>query len=103
MAALDAFYRRHQGDGLDMIGVSPDRPRDRGDVGKIMPSFSYPAAMLGEATVNGFGRPGSIPVTYVIAPDATLRAKFSPDQTGVSEQQLDAAVLPLLSQVPHGK
>ncbi|HXY98433.1 MAG TPA: TlpA disulfide reductase family protein [Stellaceae bacterium] len=103
MPALDAFYRRHHDEGLEMIGVSADRPRDRSDVVKVMQAFSYPAAMLGDATANGFGRPGSIPLTYVIAADGTVRATFSPGEHGVTEQELDAAVLPLLSQVPHAK
>ena len=32
MPALDAFYRRYHGNGLEMIGVSADRPHDRSDV-----------------------------------------------------------------------
>ncbi len=103
MPALDAFYRRHHGEGLEMIGVSTDRPRDRDDVVKAMRAFSYPAAMLGDATVNGFGRPGAIPVTYVIAADGVVRAQFTPDATGVTEQALDQAVLPLLSHVAKEK
>lgn len=103
MPALNAFYRQHHGQGLELIGISADRPRDRGDVVKTMQSLAYPAAMLGDAEVNGFGRPGAIPVTYVIDANGVVRGKFSPDQTAVTAQQLDAAVLPLLSQVPHGK
>lgn len=86
-----------------MIGISADRPRDRGDVVKVMQAFSYPAAMLGDATANGFGRPGAIPVTYVIDADGMVRAKLSPDATGVTEKALDDTVLPLLSHAPAGR
>jgi cytochrome c biogenesis protein CcmG, thiol:disulfide interchange protein DsbE len=103
MPALNAFYQQHHGQGLEMIGISADLPRNRSDVVKVMKEFSYPAAMLGDADVNGFGRPESIPVTYVIAADGVVRAKFSPDETGVTEQQLDKTVLPLLSHEPGGK
>jgi cytochrome c biogenesis protein CcmG, thiol:disulfide interchange protein DsbE len=103
MPALNAFYQQHHAQGLEMIGISADLPRERSNVVKVMKAFSYPAAMLGDADVNGFGRPESIPVTYVIAADGVVRAKFSPDETGVTEQQLDKTVLPLLSHEPGGK
>src|ERR1700752_4185863 len=51
MPVLDALYRRYHVQGLEMIGLSADRPRDRSDVQKVMQSFSYPAAMLDDAKV----------------------------------------------------
>ncbi len=102
MPALDAFYRQHHNQGLEMIGISADRPRDRGDVVKMMRAFSYPAAMLGDAKVNGFGAPEALPVTYVIDRAGIVRAKFRADQMAVTEQSLAAAVLPLLSQKTSG-
>jgi hypothetical protein len=59
MPVLDAFYRRYHGQGLEMIGLSADRPHDRSDVSKVMQSFSYPAAMLDDAKVNDFGTPSA--------------------------------------------
>lgn len=103
MPALNAFYQQHHGQGLEMIGISADLPRERSDVVKVMKAFSYPAAMLADADVNGFGRPESIPVTYVVDANGVVRARFSPDETGVTEQQLDKTVLPLLSHEPGGK
>jgi len=102
MPALDAFYRQHRDQGLEMIGISADRPRDRGDVVKTMGAFSYPAAMLRDAQVNGFGAPAALPVTYVVDRTGVIRAKFTADQTAVTEQRLAAAVLPLLAQKPSG-
>ena len=98
MPALDAFYRRYRAQGLEMIGLSADRPRDRSDVSKVMQSFSYPAAMLDDATVNDFGTPHELPMTVVVDRDGTVRAKLTPDQTPVTEKSLSAAVLPLLPQ-----
>jgi cytochrome c biogenesis protein CcmG, thiol:disulfide interchange protein DsbE len=96
MPALDAFYRQYHAQGLDMIGISADRPRDRSDVVKVMQGYAYPATMLRDATVNGFGTPEALPETFVIDQTGVVRAKFRPDQLGVTEQSLDAAVLPLL-------
>jgi len=102
MPALDAFYRQYRGQGLDMIGISADRPRDRSDVVKMMQAFAYPAAMLGDAKVNGFGAPEALPVTYVIDQAGIVRAKFRPDQMAVTQQSLAAAVLPLLAHKAAG-
>jgi cytochrome c biogenesis protein CcmG/thiol:disulfide interchange protein DsbE len=96
MPALDAFYHRYHGQGLEMIGVSADRPHDRSDVSKVMQSYSYPAAMLDDAKVNDFGTPDTLPMTVVVDGNGVVRAKLTPDQTPVTEKSLSDAVLPLL-------
>ncbi len=97
MPILDKFNRDHHAQGLEMIAVSADRPRDRGDVEKVMQAYAYPAAMLRDAKENGFGAPQALPITYVIDAGGVVRAQFRPDETGVTAQQLDSVVLPLLS------
>jgi len=79
-----------------MIGLSADRPHDRSDVIKVMQSFGYPAAMLDDAKVNGFGEPSALPTTYVIDAKGIVRARLSPEEKAVTEQSLAAIVLPLL-------
>jgi cytochrome c biogenesis protein CcmG, thiol:disulfide interchange protein DsbE len=96
MPALDAFYRRYHSQGLEMIGLSADRPHDRSEVAKVMQSYSYPAAMLDDAKSDGFSDPSALPVTYVVDAQGVVRAKFTPDEKPVTEQSLAVAVLPLL-------
>jgi cytochrome c biogenesis protein CcmG, thiol:disulfide interchange protein DsbE len=103
MPALDAFYRRYHDHGLELIGLSADRPHDRSDVIKVMQSFSYPAAMLDDAKSDGFGDPSVLPVTYVVDSQGVIRAKFTPDEKPVTEQSLAAAVVPLLPQRTSAK
>jgi thiol-disulfide isomerase/thioredoxin len=104
MPVLDAFYKRYHAQGLEMIGLSADRPHDRSDVTKVMQSFSYPAAMLDDAKRNDFGTPSALPMTIVIDGHGIIRAQLTPDQRAVTEKSLSAAVLPLLQQksAPHG-
>ena len=97
MPVLDAFYRRYHSQGLEMIGLSADRPHDRSDVEKVMQSFSYPAAMLGDAKVNDFGAPSALPVTFVIDGNGIVRAKLISDEKPVTEKSLGDAILSLLS------
>jgi cytochrome c biogenesis protein CcmG, thiol:disulfide interchange protein DsbE len=103
MPVLDAFYRRYHGQGLEMIGLSADRPHDRADVSKAMQSFSYPAAMLDDAKVNDFGAPSALPVTFVIDGNGIVRAKLTPDEKPVTEKSLGDAVIPLLPGKPAAR
>jgi hypothetical protein len=96
MPTLDAFYRRYHAQGLEMIGLSADRPHDRSEVVKVMQSFSYPAAMLEDANSDGFGDPSDLPVTYVVDKNGIVRAKFTPDKNPLTEQSLVLSVVPLL-------
>ena len=97
MPALEAVYQRHRTGGLELIGLSVDDEHDLNDVKKVMSRFSYPAAMLSAAQVNGFGMPAAVPLTYVIDGTGVIRARLIAGGTaGVSEQMLEKTVLPLL-------
>jgi cytochrome c biogenesis protein CcmG, thiol:disulfide interchange protein DsbE len=98
MPALDAFYRQYHAKGVELIGLSADRPHDRKDVESVAKSLSYPVAMLQDAKDNGFGEPASLPETFVVDGKGVVRAKFLPDAGDVTVESLSAAVLPLLSQ-----
>ncbi len=101
MPALDAFYRRYHSQGLEMIGVSADRPHDRSDVSKVMQAFSYPAAMLDDAGSNGFGTLSVLPETFIVDRDGIVRARLTPDETQLTEKSLAQVVLPLLPAKPE--
>jgi cytochrome c biogenesis protein CcmG, thiol:disulfide interchange protein DsbE len=96
MPVLDTFYRQHHAQGLEIIAVSADRPRDRDDVVNVMKAFSYSATMLKDAKENGFGAPRDLPITYVIDRGGVLRAVLTPDKTEITPKSLDDIVLPLL-------
>jgi len=96
MPALDAFYKQYHPKGVEMIGVSTDRPHDRKDVESTAQSLSYPVAMLEDAGDNGFGDPNSIPETFVVDTKGVVRAKFEADDNGITAATLAAAVQPLI-------
>jgi len=100
MPVLDAFYRRYHSQGLEMIGLSTDRARDRDAVVALAQGLSYPAAMMHAARPNGFGTPDLLPVTYVVDRSGVVQARFRPDDAGVTEDRLAAVVLPLLAEAP---
>jgi len=99
MPILDAFYRRQHDRGVEVLGLSMDRSRDREAVKKVMRSVSFPVALAADASVNGFGTVRALPVTYVVDAVGTVRVRLSPD-TPLTEKRLEDAVLPLLSGEP---
>src|SRR5215470_18051472 len=100
MPQLDAFYRRHHAQGLELLGLSVDEPQDRATVAHIMKGFSYPAAMAVAAKVNDFGAPVAVPMTWIIDAKGVVRARLIAGST-VTRHSLAQTVLPLLPQ-PQG-
>lgn len=96
MPILNAFYRRYHDQGVEVLALSDDRPRDMSDVRKVMQQFSFPAALLADAEQSDFGRPRLVPMTYVFDKNGILRARLWPGGTQVTEQNLEAAIKPLL-------
>ncbi len=92
MPMLDAYVLAHRDEGLQLVGLSADRHRDLGEVRKAMQGLHYPAALLADAKTNGFGSPRTLPVTYVIGPDGTIKAILVPTDTPLTAARLDAAV-----------
>ena len=102
MPVLDTVYQRYRGQGLEMLGLSADRPHDRDAAIKMAQAASYPEAMLSDARTNDFGQPSALPLTLVIDRGGTVRFKFSGDEP-VTEAQLSAAIAPLLAEHPENK
>jgi cytochrome c biogenesis protein CcmG, thiol:disulfide interchange protein DsbE len=92
MPLLDSFYRRYHAQGLEMIGISADRPQDFARMRTMSGALSYPTSTIDRISDNGFGPPEGFPLTYVIDRDGVVRDKF----IDVREQLLRDVVLPLL-------
>ncbi|HTO88617.1 MAG TPA: TlpA disulfide reductase family protein [Thermoanaerobaculia bacterium] len=94
---LDAFYRGHRDRGVELLGLSMDRGRDRDAVKKVQSSVSYPIALAADAKTNGFGSWRVLPVTYVVDATGIVRALILPEKTSLTDRRLEELVLPLLS------
>jgi peroxiredoxin len=90
---LSAFYRRYHDHGLEVIGISIDRPDDLAKVRRQMNAIAYPVAVLKDISVNGLGKPEGVPVTYVIDRNGVVRDKF----IEIRDELLNGVVVPLLS------
>jgi len=94
MPRLSAFYRRYHGQGLEMIGISIDFPRDFEKARKTAQAVAYPTALSKAISEDGFGTPKGVPITWVIDADGKVRDRF----IEVRDELLNGIVVPLL---PH--
>ncbi|HTR03620.1 MAG TPA: TlpA disulfide reductase family protein [Thermoanaerobaculia bacterium] len=92
---LEEFYKAQHDNGLEIVGISLNRSRERDAVRKAVQSVTYPVAIAAEASSNGFGVVRLLPVTYVIDREGIVRARLAP-ATPVTMQRLEETVAPLL-------
>jgi cytochrome c biogenesis protein CcmG/thiol:disulfide interchange protein DsbE len=92
MPLLNGFFQRHRDDGLEIIGISVDRPKDFDKMRRMSRSLAYPTTTTERVSDDGFGAPEGFPLTYVIDRDGIVRDKF----IDVRDQLLRDVVLPLL-------
>jgi len=101
MPVLDAFFKKHNGEGLQMIGLSVDSPAALAKVKQVSATVSYPIAVARDAQTNGFAAPNALPVTYIIDSKGAVKAVLMPeDDRGVDEAKLAHIVEPLLQTGP---
>jgi cytochrome c biogenesis protein CcmG, thiol:disulfide interchange protein DsbE len=94
MPKLDAFYRRYRAQGLEVIAISIDFPRDADKARKMARTFAYPAALAQAISDNGFGEQKAVPFTWVIDADGKIRDMM----IEVRDELLNRIVVPLLPQ-----
>ena len=101
MPMLDAFYKKHRGEGLDIIGLSVDSPSALPKVKQVAATVSYPMAVARDAQANGFPAPNALPMTYVIDGKGEVKAVLMPeDDKGLDEAKLAKIVEPLMKAWP---
>jgi len=93
---MDAYYRRHRDEGLQLVAISVDDPKDEATVRDVMREFAFPAAMVRDANIKGYGRIWRVPLTFVIDRKGILRKDDWYGKPGFDEPLLEATVTPLL-------
>ena len=96
MPALDAYYRRHRSEGLEMVAISMDNPGDEAKARDLMRAFSFPAAFGREVNINGYGRISSLPLTFIIDRHGVLRKDGRYGNPVLNTAILERTVTPLL-------
>jgi cytochrome c biogenesis protein CcmG, thiol:disulfide interchange protein DsbE len=96
MPAIDAYYRKHRGEGLQIIAISMDEAKDEAKVREVMRAFAFPAGMFHDSNVKGYGRIWRIPLTFVIDRRGVLRQDSWYGDPGIDLPLLEKTVTPLL-------
>ncbi len=96
MPAIDAYYRKHHAEGLDVLAVSMDDPGSEEKVRNVMRAFAFPAALGPQSDFKGYQRIWRLPLTFVVGRDGTLAKKDWYGDPGIDEALLESTVTPLL-------
>jgi thiol-disulfide isomerase/thioredoxin len=96
MPSLDAYYRAHRAEGLEVVGVSQDKERDRAKVKSVMSAFAYPAGLDLDARADGFGPINALPATFILDRHGVVRAVMNLDGKPLNAETLDPVIRPLL-------
>jgi len=96
MPALDAYYRAHRAEGLELIAISLEGPGDLAKVKQAMKDFSFSAALAASAQTEGYGRLSRLPITFVIDRRGVLRFDGLKLAKAMDLPTLERVVTPLL-------
>ena len=96
MPALETYYQKHRTEGLELVAISMDEPKDEAKVREVMRSFTFSAALARDAQFKGYGRVWRLPLTFVIDRHGVLRKDGWYGNPGIDVPQLEAVVTPLL-------
>lgn len=96
MPALEAYYRAHRAEGLEVIAISIEDPDDLAKVKNVVRNYSFPVALAAGGQIEGYGRLSRVPVTFVIDRDGVLRFDGFKFKKVLSLTTLEQVVTPLL-------
>jgi len=98
MPALDAYYKKHKAEGLEVVAISMDQAADDNKVQEVVRAFSFRAGLGREAGFRGYGRIWRIPLTFVIDRSGILKKDGWYGNPGIDLHLLESVVTPLLVQ-----
>jgi len=96
MPILQSYLDKHKAEGLEIVAISMDEPRDLAAVRKFAQQFSFQVALKADANIKGLGRIWRMPSTFVIDKDGILRKNGHVGDAEITMAELDAVVTPLL-------
>jgi cytochrome c biogenesis protein CcmG, thiol:disulfide interchange protein DsbE len=94
LPAIASFYEKHHAEGFEVIALSVDKPFAKVKMARVIGNMPFPAALLSEATRNGFGKPEAVPVSYLIDANGVVRDTF----ISIDGELLNKVALPLIKE-----
>jgi thiol-disulfide isomerase/thioredoxin len=96
MPVLDAYYRQHHGDGVDVLAINLDDKDALPEARDAMKTFAYPAASYADTKASGYGRIVHLPLTFVIDRNGILRRNAWTAAPTMDTAVLEREVTPLV-------
>ncbi len=96
MPALQAYADKHKSEGLTVLAISMDDPRDLPEVRRIAQQYRFQVALKSDANFKGLGRIWRMPTTFVIDRDGILRKNGQVGDAAITLTELESLVTPLL-------
>ncbi len=95
MPVIEEFWQDHRDKGFEVLAVSVDDPPEK--VAQYMKDhgYAFPAAPMDPSVYAAFGRADSIPTSFVVDAEGTIRHKIDGQ---VHYPRLEKLVLPLLAE-----
>jgi len=98
MPVLDAYYRRHRGQGLAMIAISIDSGAPSSRLRAMVHGFAFPVARIDDVRMARREIPTAVPVTRVYDRSGQLVFQTKGDgRTMIDAATLERVVTPLLA------
>jgi hypothetical protein len=98
MPILDAYYRRHHGQGLAMIAISIDQGASTRKLQDVTRAFAFPVARVDDVKMPRRDIPVALPVTRVYDRSGRLVFQTRGDgRTILDPATLERVVSPLLA------
>jgi cytochrome c biogenesis protein CcmG/thiol:disulfide interchange protein DsbE len=98
MPILDAYYRKHHGEGLQMIAVSIEQGVSAEKLKAIAGKFAFPAARIDDVKMPRRDIPVAIPVNRVYDKSGRLAWQSKGDGRTITDMAtLERVVTPLLA------
>jgi thiol-disulfide isomerase/thioredoxin len=98
MPILDAYYRKHHGQGLSMLAISIDQGVSKRKLHDATAQFSFPVASIDDVKIPRRDIPVGIPVNRVYDRSGRLAFQTKGDgRTTIDMATLERTVTPLLA------
>jgi cytochrome c biogenesis protein CcmG/thiol:disulfide interchange protein DsbE len=97
MPILDAYYRKHRGQGLDMIAVSIEQGVSAGKLKAMTSQFAFPIARIDDVKMPRRDIPVAIPVNRIYDKSGKLVFQSKADGRTITDMAtLERVATPLL-------
>ena len=93
---LDELYQEYKDQGLEIIGVSIDKKRDRKKALAVSKTVKYPNGMFAEASKISLEEPNAIPLNYIFDKNGNLVATLNGDGGELTKQDFEKVIKKLL-------